>query len=153
MSRRADYLLALSCALTKDRSMSSMDALRVMERVMDLPEEAFPPVQARDVLATIRHFSEGDSAPEWVVVARENRTRRLDLVRATNTYGSPQWWGNAKVIYDQGCIPESAIPLFVSFEAFATMTRDDFERLCEWARTVPGEEDGECPFVEVQPIE
>jgi hypothetical protein len=143
MSRRRDFVLALSVALTKDREVSVKQALDCMSVVLGLPDETFPVVSTQAVERFVRHVLDREEAPEWVRVAKDRQGPSV-RVRTSTTNPCATWWCNMRATTNPSELLPSLQRLLVDGEA--TMLAHEWRSAQEWIATIPGDEDDEQPF-------
>lgn len=148
MSRRDDYLMALTCVLQKDRDVTAGQAAQVLELAMGLPHDSFPSVTSADLRQLVEHAIEPWSrgAPSWLVEVRENAKVERDtvLVCCIDGGAQPEWYANANSLWRDGDTPESATRLIMEGKT-SVMSREDFDALLRWVSGIPGDADA-CPF-------
>ena len=153
MSRKGDYINALSVAVLKDDSVGSNLAVLVLEAAYALPEESFPPVRAADVRLFVEYASSEGDAPEWVTAAKQNAKANASLVRVRcaergTVSASETWWENATSLWGPEDTPMSTHKLFPPglLDEVVSVPREDYDALLVWAKTIPGAWDDEQPF-------
>ena len=152
MSRRDDYILALSIVVLKDQEVTVGQAGMVSELAMGLPPDSFPVVTAQGLREFIDHAIEPwcRDAPAWLVEARENvkLTSALIKVRACFEGANHAWCRNANLTWEPHDTPASTHALIKHGET-SLLTPEDYGALLAWVKSVPGDDDAQ-PFQVVE---
>ena len=138
MSRRADFLQALTFFLTSART-ELKDSLRVLGAAYSVPEEAFPEV-SYDVVRDFVLFASGeaDQAPAWLAEVLENAPGSEMVCVGWDDHCLTEWWDAAKKTWEPDDTPRSTHGLFPGIMASAVIPKEDYRAFIAWAETFEG---------------
>lgn len=151
MSRR-DYLQAVAIYLEKSSDVSAVQAVDVLGRLVAVDPEAFPDVvRGQDVARLVQHVLEpwDTPAPAWLLEADERAgvpAPKLVSVEFTRRQDT-EWDKNAMALWEEHQTPASTRGLFPGPEWVASVSEEDFDALVAWAKTIPGYDEEDPPFV------
>lgn len=155
---RPDFLFALGVALGKDREVTRNTALTVIAKAVKVPAAAYPDLTHEAVTDWYEWLLGHQEPPRWVLEALQNVTAKGTLLHiAVDLEGASEtWWKSAKVLYRPGESGFSRELNRMILHGLAGRPYDvemnllDWKAIQEWVKTVPGDNEDEQPFRQVE---